>query len=132
MIAQLVGAVVGSLALLGMSSTEQVASTANTYGGNTGVGLLSEFLLTAIFVLVILASTRWAPRGAPFVISFTLAAVHFAGIPFSGSSVNPARSFGPALVSGTWGELWLYVVAPLLGGAAAFGLHKMFPVAEES
>ena len=91
-----------------------------------GDGLLMEFVLTLIFVLVILASSKKAPAMAGLVIPLTLAAVHLAGIPFSGASVNPARSFGPALVSGTFGDLWIYLVAPLAGAAVAWVFWRMF------
>jgi glycerol uptake facilitator-like aquaporin len=51
-----------------------------------------------------------------------------AGIPFSGASVNPARSFGPAVVSGEVSQLWVYIVFPLVGAMVAWGLYKLFPV----
>ncbi len=56
------------------------------------------------------------------MIPFTLAAVHLAGIPFSGASVNPARSFGPALVSGSFNQVWIYLVAPLGRGRGGMGV----------
>jgi glycerol uptake facilitator-like aquaporin len=66
---------------------------------------------------------------APAAIALTLVAVHLAGIPFSGASVNPARSFGPAAVSGgDFGQLWVYIYAPLIGAIIAWGLYRLFPV----
>jgi aquaporin Z len=60
-----------------------------------------------------------------------LVGVHLAGIPFSGSSVNPARSFAPAAVGGVFGsELLVYMWAPLVGAIVAFVLHRLFPVPE--
>ncbi len=76
-----------------------VQSTINRHT-SSGSGLLLEGVLTLVFVMVILASTRKAPAVAGIVIPLTLVAVHLAGIPFSGASVNPARSFGPALIGG--------------------------------
>ncbi len=131
LIAQFAGAVVASAVVLAASDQASVAATANSYT-NTATGLVSEFVLTTIFVLVILASTRTSAGIAGMVISFTLAAVHFAGIPFSGASVNPARSFGPAIVGGNASQLWLYLVAPTAGGAIAWVLWRMFGGDEES
>ena len=89
--------------------------------------------LTAVFVWVILAVTRTGGNHAPIAIALTLVGVHIAGIPFSGASVNPARSFGPAVVSGdaaALSELWVYIVFPLVGALIAFGLYKLFPAAD--
>lgn len=125
-VAQLAGGVVGSLAVLGMAGQAAVAETATRFQ-SVGQGFLSELLLTTLFVLVILAVTRSATFGstALVAISLALAGVHFAGIPFSGASVNPARSLGPALVGAAWSGLWVYLVAPLLGGVAAWGLYRL-------
>jgi glycerol uptake facilitator-like aquaporin len=84
-----------------------------------------------VFVWVIMAVTKRGANHAPLAIALTLVAVHIAGIPFSGTSVNPARSFGPAVVSGEIDQLWLYIVFPLVGGLIAFGLYRLFPVSED-
>lgn len=124
-ISQFVGALLASLTLVAVTSRGAVAETATGYA-TLGLGIMSELVLTAVFVLVILASTRTAPATAGVAISLTLVGVHFAGIPFSGSSVNPARSFGPAVISGTLSGLWLYLVVPLVGGLVAWGLWQLF------
>lgn len=128
-IGQMFGGVLASAVLLVLASRVDVASTITGFEG-AGTGLLSEFLLTALFVLVILASTRGVPATAPIAISLALAGVHFAGIPFSGSSVNPARSFGPGVIAGDLGGFWVYVVGPLAGAAFAWLLWRLFPTSD--
>jgi len=125
-IGQFVGGIVASAVVLAATDRDGVRVTVNVSPESAGVGLLMEFVLTLIFVLVILASTKKAPAMAGLVIPFTLAVVHLAGIPFSGASVNPARSFGPALVGGTLNEVWIYLVAPLAGAAVAWVFWRMF------
>src|SRR5690606_32738500 len=131
-VAQFAGALLASLIILIVSTREAVSQTITGFPA-LRLGIMSELVLTTVFVLVILASTRTAPASAGVAISFTLAAVHFAGIPFSGASVNPARSFGPAVVGGTFSGLWLYLVVPLVGGLVAWGLWQLFePEPEEA
>jgi aquaporin Z len=86
-----------------------------------------EIVFTAIFVAVILQTSKSNTYGgtALLAIPFTLLAVHFAAIPFSGSSVNPARSFGPDLVGGKWHGFWIYVLGPLLGAIIAWVVHTV-------
>jgi aquaporin Z len=82
---------------------------------------------------VILAVTRTGGNHAPIAIALTLVTVHVAGIPFSGASVNPARSFGPAIVSGApeaIEQLWVYIVFPVVGAILAFALYRLFPAGE--
>lgn len=125
LIGQFAGAITASSVVLMMSSQGAVARTATGFK-TTGVGFLTEFVLTLIFVLVILASTKKAAATAGLAIPFTLVAVHLAGIPFSGASVNPARSFGPALVGGETSQLWVYLVAPMAGGAIGWVFWRFF------
>lgn len=124
-IGQFVGAILASLVLAIVVSRDIVANTVTTHPA-LDLGITSELILTTIFVLVILASTRTAPATAGIAISLTLVVVHFAGIPFSGASVNPARSFAPAVVGGNLTGLWVYLVFPLLGGVVAWGLWQFF------
>ena len=85
-----------------------------------------EVLLTAIFLLVILTVTKRAPNHAAFAIPLTLAVIHFAGIPFSGASVNPARSLGPVLVGGILdASILIYVVGPLVGAALGWAIYRV-------
>ncbi len=90
---------------------------------NVGGAFLLEVLLTAAFVLVILLVTERvaAPGFAGIAIGLTLTLVHLVGIPLDGTSVNPARSFGPALFAGgnAMSQVWLFIVAPLVGSVVA-------------
>jgi len=85
--------------------------------------LVAEFVLTFMFLMIILGSTdKRAPQGfAPIAIGLGLTLIHLIGIPVTNTSVNPARSTGPALLVGGWAiqQLWLFWVAPLAGAAAA-------------
>lgn len=131
-VAQFAGATVGSLIILGTTGDRaDVAATATTYESLT-TAIVVEITLTAVFVWVIMATTRFSrARGhhAPLAIALTLVGVHLAGIPFSGASVNPARSFAPAAVGGVFGsELFVYIWAPLVGAVVAFALYRLFPV----
>jgi aquaporin Z len=127
-VAQFAGATVASLVVLAATSREAVAGTVTGYE-TLSTGILMEIVLTLVFVWVILAVTRTGGNHAPVAIALTLVSVHLAGIPFSGASVNPARSFGPAVVSGEFDQLWVYIVFPLVGGIIAWGLYRLFPAA---
>lgn len=124
-IGQIVGALLASAVVLAASSKEAVATTITGFS-EQGTGLVMEFVLTLVFVLVTLAVTRKAPAMAGVVMSLTLIAIHVAGMPFSGASVNPARSFGPALIGGNFDGFWVYVVGPLAGAAVAWVFWRMF------
>jgi aquaporin Z len=84
-----------------------------------GAGLLSEIIMTGMFVLIILGATdERAPKGlAPVAIGLGLTLIHLISIPVTNTSVNPARSTGPAIIAGGWalGQLWMFWVAPLIG-----------------
>lgn len=127
-IAQFVGGILGAVALLIATSRHDVATTATKPGAGVGDGTAFwiELLFTTIFVLVILQASRSDRFGTSALVAIPLAliAVHFAAIPFSGSSVNPARTFGPDLVGNTWTGVWIYFIAPPLGGAIAWAIHS--------
>lgn len=130
-VGQFAGAAVASLLVAAASSTDTVAQTLTTFS-DRGTAILLEVAFTAVFVWVILTATKRGGNAAPAAIALTLVAIHLAAIPFSGSSVNPARSFGPAVVSGEFSGLWVYLIFPLVGGLLAAGLYRLFPVAQEA
>jgi aquaporin Z len=99
-------------------------------GYNLASCFLAEVVLTAIFLLVIFGSTsKAAPKGfAGLAIGFSLVLIHLVGIPITGTSVNPARSLGPAIVVGgtAISHVWLFLVAPILGAVVAALIWKLF------
>lgn len=132
--AQVVGAILGALALWIVAhgyhdfSSTRLGLGQNHFGGQGGyawwAAFVLELILTAVFVCVILGTTDERnpySAAAPLAIGLTLTAIHFVAIPATGTSVNPARSIGPALFSGghAIGQLWLFILAPLLGGVLA-------------
>lgn len=106
----------------------------NGYGAHSPGGyslvscLLAEIILTAFFLLIIMGATdKRAPQAlAPVAIGFGLTLIHLVGIPITNTSVNPARSTGQALFAGGWAiqQLWLFWVAPLIGGVAGGVIYK--------
>jgi aquaporin Z len=138
-VAQVVGAIVGAAVLYAIASGAPDFSlaggfAANGYGdhspGKYGLGacLLSEIVLTMMFLFVIMGSTHGkAPAGfAPIAIGLALTLIHLISIRVTNTSVNPARSTGPALFVGGWAlaQLWLFWVAPLIGGAAGGFIYR--------
>ncbi|MBO0471417.1 MIP family channel protein [Enterococcus sp. DIV0242_7C1] len=127
-VGQVVGAILASFTLLSILNAAGYETTSlgqNGFGDLSAVGaLLVEIILTFIFVLVIMTVTS-AKKGnaklAGVVIGLTLTMIHLVGIPLTGTSVNPARSLGPAIFVGgdALSQLWVFIVAPLIGGALA-------------
>ena len=128
-VGQFAGAAVASLVVLAATDKAAVGLTVTGYTDRT-TAIISETLLTAVFVWVIMTVVKRGANHAPVAIALTLTGVHLAGIPASGASVNPARSFGPAIVTGDFDQFWVYVVFPLLGALIAWGLYRLFPVQE--
>ncbi|EUJ45658.1 MIP family channel protein [Listeria riparia] len=126
-VAQVVGAIVGTATLLSFLNLSDM-STKNLGQngfGNIGAGgaFLVEAILTFVFVLVIIVVTgkKGNPAFAGLVIGLTLVLIHLLGIPLTGTSVNPARSIAPALFAGgeALSQLWVFIVAPIVGGIVA-------------
>lgn len=134
MLFQIVGAIIGSLILSLLVSTGThegpTATGSNTFEpGNVAQAFIAETVFTFIFVLVVLAATdqkKGAGNLAGLAIGLTLILIHIVCIPITGTSVNPARSIGPALIEGgqAMEQLWLFIVAPFLGGAISAGVWK--------
>jgi len=137
MVAQFLGAALGGFVLWVLVNSGGVTDETgglgtNAFGGdgpNALGAFLAEALLTAAFVGVILLVTDHAaaPGFAGLAIGGALAAVHLVGIPLTGTSVNPARSLGPALFAGgeSLQQVWLFLVAPFVGGALAVLFWKI-------
>ncbi|NHB77456.1 aquaporin [Rhodobacter calidifons] len=139
--AQLSGAVVGAGVLYLIASGQAGYDIAVNGLGQNGYGpgylgeyslasaLIFETVMTFLFVTVILGATQQGAPGAMagLAIGLTLVAIHLVGITVTGVSVNPARSFGPALFVGgkALADLWVFIAAPLAGGALAGLLHRM-------
>lgn len=125
-VAQVIGAIAASGVVLLIADQAAVQATASSFpAGKMTSAIAVEVLLTAIFLLVILTVTKRAPNHAGFAIPLTLTVVHFAGIPFSGASVNPARSLGPALVGGTIdGNIVVWIVGPLVGAVLGWAVYR--------
>lgn len=125
-VAQVVGAIGAAVLVLLLWGQAAVAGTITAPGnGFTDISaVILETVLTAGFLLVILASTRHAASLAALAIPITLVAIHFAAVPFTGASVNPARSIGPALIGGDLSKLWIYIVAPIVGGVVAALVYR--------
>ena len=127
-VSQALGAVVASLALAWIISTDAVATTVTTVNSlfiSSFGGFVGEAMLTAVFVLAVLVISRSTSQVKFLGIGFTLAAVHLIGVPFTGASVNPARSFAPALVGGEYTDFWIYMAGPAVGGIVAWVLYKV-------
>jgi MIP family channel proteins len=142
-VAQLAGAVLASLCVL-IAFDQNAVKATGTYPGRSGAGtaFFLEILASAIFVLVILRVTQSEKFGSTALVAIplTLAAAHFALIPFSGSSLNTARTFGPDLIGGKWTDFWVYLVGPPLGAVVGWAIYEFavkprpapVPVGQES
>jgi aquaporin NIP len=128
--AQLVGATVGALALLAVWPDQPGNLGATVPSVGVGSAFVYELVLTAFLMFVIMAvatDTRGVGAAAAIAIGGTVGLDALFGGPVTGASMNPARSFGPALASGTWTDFWVYLAGPILGaavGALAYQLVR--------
>ncbi|MGR6501388.1 aquaporin Z [Shewanella sp. Koi 1] len=144
-IAQVAGGIFGAGVLYAIASGQEGFSLAagfasNGFGEHSPGGysmmsvLICEIVMTLFFLLVILGATdERAPKGfAPIAIGLCLTLIHLISIPVSNTSVNPARSTGPALFVGDWAvsQLWIFWVAPILGAILAGVIYRYFNAAK--
>ncbi len=144
MFSQIIGAIVGAAILYGITTSTGILGTGandlQAYGDGTITwvgGLLAEIFFTCVFVLVVLGATSKTNGAtnnfAGLAIGLSLILVHLACIRYTGTSVNPARSIGPALFQGgtAMTNLWIFVVGPFIGGALAAGIWKVIQPEEK-
>ncbi|XP_064641461.1 aquaporin AQPAn.G-like [Lineus longissimus] len=125
------GAIVGAGILRGMTPFERVGALGQTLL-NTGMtpaqGFAVEFMITIVLVFTVFSTcdgTRDDLKGSgPLAIGLSVTMCHLFAVKFTGSSMNPARSFGPAVINGNWKDHWVYWIGPLLGGAVAAILYE--------
>lgn len=127
-IAQFAGATAGAAVLMALVGKESGLGANALYNGSIVLSFLVEIILTFVFVIAILGVTSKIENSsvAGIVIGLTLTLVHILGISFTGTSVNPARSFGPAILLGgdALSCVWVFIVAPLVGGVLAALVYK--------
>ncbi|MEX0684191.1 MAG: MIP family channel protein [Dehalococcoidia bacterium] len=125
--AQLIGAVIGAL-LLQLVLVDSIEGNLGAHAINdaavdgTGAAVVVEIILTFVLVFTVFGAAmdkRGLGHVAPIAIGFAILIDHFIGVPLTGASMNPARSFGPALVAGEWDDHWVYWLGPLVGGSLA-------------
>jgi len=126
---QVAGAVAASALLAWVFNREIVSISATSLNRDVGVnelaGFFVEAVLTLVFVFAILVLAKSQAHTKYIGMGVALATVHLVGVVMTGSSVNPARTFAPALVSGTWDGFWIYVAGPALGAIVAWALYKI-------
>lgn len=126
--AQLAGAALAGFALLAVWPDKPAALGATTPSIGTGGAFVYELLLTGFLMFVIMAvatDTRAVGAAAAIAIGGAVAMDALMGGPITGASMNPARSFGPALASGEWHDFWLYVLAPVLGATSGAVMYQV-------
>ncbi|GFO38635.1 Aquaporin [Plakobranchus ocellatus] len=130
-ISQIIGGIIGAGILHGLSSAQALSTLGSNElrsGVSSAQGFGVELIITFIYVLAYFAchdDKRTDLRGsAPLTLGLAAVACHLFAIPYTRAGMNPARSFGPALISGTWGDHWVFWVGPLVGGVVAGLLYE--------
>ena len=141
MVFQVIGAILGSAILFALVSSGAhdgpTATGSNSFDDGAGLqAFIAEAVFTFIFVLVVLGATdpkKGAGNFAGLAIGLTLVLIHIVCIPITGTSVNPARSIGPAIFDGGTAlrQLWLFIVAPFVGAALSAGAWKLLAAEEK-
>ncbi|KAI8336820.1 aquaporin-like protein [Chlamydoabsidia padenii] len=134
--AELAGAILGAYFANFVTANELQGVNLLNPGFNYAQGFFAELLLTCILCIVVLFvivdNQFSSPSYNPFVVGITLFMVHIVGVPIDGTSVNPARSFGPAIVTGKWANHWIFWFGPLIGSFFAYLIYAAFKLAENS
>lgn len=127
-VAQFAGAIAGAAVLMAFVGRESGLGANALYNDSIMLSFMIEIILTFVFVIAILGVTSKSSNSAVtgIVIGLSLTLVHILGIAFTGTSVNPARSFGPALFVGgaALANVWVFLLAPLVGGVLAAVVYK--------
>ena len=135
-VAQFLGAIAGAATLMAIIGKDNGLGCNGLYQGDAGISFVIEIILTFVFVIAILGVTSKTENSnvAGLVIGLALVLVHLIGIPLTGTSVNPARSFGPALFMGgdALTNVWVFVLAPLVGGILAAIVYKFLDTPKET
>jgi len=144
MVFQVIGAILAAAVLAGIVALAPELAAGTKTGANACAeglspvgGMIIEAVLTALFVLVVLGATSKTNGAtgnfAGLAIGLALILIHLVGIHYTGTSVNPARSIGPALFEGgkALSELWVFIVGPFIGGAVAACIWKVIEPADE-
>ena len=141
MVFQVIGAILGSAILFALVSSGAhdgpTATGSNSFDDGAGLqAFIAEAVFTFIFVLVVLGATdpkKGAGNFAGLAIGLTLVLIHIVCIPITGTSVNPARSIGPAIFDGGTAlrQLWLFIIAPFVGAALSAGAWKLLAAEEK-
>lgn len=133
-IAQCLGSLVGAAIIMILLGRNSGLGANALYDGSIVLSLLVEIILTCVFVLIVIQATSKASNGAVtgIIIGLGLTLVHILGIAFTGTSVNPARSLGPALLVGgsALTSVWVFIVGPLIGGALAACISSCFRIGD--
>ena len=126
LVSQFLGAIGGAALLYAIVNDSAKLGTNALYNGNASLSFAIEAILTFVFVIAILGVTSRESNGsvAGLVIGGALVLVHLLGICFTGTSVNPARSFGPALIAGDLSGIWVFLLAPMVGAILAAYVYK--------
>jgi aquaporin Z len=126
-ISQFAGAILASGMLYAAFDKAAVKGTTTAPGFGRGPAVIFEIVLTAIFVLVILQVTKSGTFGSSALVAIplTLVAIHFAAVLVSGSSVNPARTLGPAVIGNKWTDIWIYFLGPAAGAILGWLVHTI-------
>ena len=132
-IAQVIGAIgAGAIILISINQDAVKAGITKPGAGISDVSaLILEITFTAFFLIVILTASKRAGSLAGVAIALALVAIHFALSTLTGSSVNPARSIGSAVVGGDLNQLWIYLVGPIVGGIIGWGIYRAMEMTSE-